>query len=140
MNSESTSKIFLAALCSGLLLASGCNQEFDPRGPLDKKMVVYSILSSDREIQFVRVQADYMPAGYDPAGYVADHAIDDATVRITEYGRYYDLRDTLVWTSDTSRYKFPIHTYYLSSFTPLRGRAYQVVVRSPSHGNVSAGV
>jgi hypothetical protein len=121
-------------------LVSGCNKSFDPRGTLDKKMVIYSVLSTDRDMQFVRVQSDYMPTEFDPLSSVTDNGLNDLSVRITEYGRYYDLRDTLVWTSDTSRYKFPIHTYYLNSFTPLRGRAYQVVIHSPSYGDVNAGV
>lgn len=140
MNSRSTSKNILTAFCGALLLASGCNRDFDPRGPLDQRMVLFSILSSDREIQFVRVQSTYMPPGNNPLSSVADNSIDDVSVRITEFGRYYDLRDTLIWTSDTSRYKFPIRTYYLASFTPLRGRAYQVVVHSPSYGDAKAGV
>jgi len=128
------------AFCLVLVLVSGCNKSFDPRGRLDKRMVVFSVLSSDRDMQFVRVQSDYMPSGYDPLSYAADNALKDVSVRITEFGRYYDLRDSLVWTSDTSRYKFPIHTYYLDSFTPLRGRAYQVVIRSSSYGNLTAGI
>lgn len=140
MNPRSISTILLAALCLALLIAAGCEKNFDPRGELDKRLVLFSILSSDRETQFVRVQTSYMPAGYDPLSFVADHALNDVSVRFTEFGRYYDLRDTLVWTADTSRYKFPIRTYYLDRFTPLRGRAYQVVVHSPSYGDVTAGV
>lgn len=130
----------LLVLCLALLIVSGCNKSFDPRGPLDKRMVVFSVLSSDREMQFVRVQSDYMPSGYDPLSTVTDHTLSDVSVRITEFGRYYDLRDTLIWTSDTSRTKLPVQTYYLDSFTPLRGRAYQVVIRSQSYGNVTTGI
>jgi hypothetical protein len=140
MNSKSTSKNLLAALCAALLLASGCNEDFDPRGALDRKLVIFSVLSSDRDMQFVRVQSDYMPPGYDLTGYVADHSLDNVSVRITEFGRFYELRDTLVWTSDTSRYKFPIRTYFLDSFTPLRGRAYRVVVHASTYREVNVGV
>ena len=140
MNLHSISKKLLAALCAVLLSASGCNENFDPRGALDRKLVIFSVLSSDRDMQFVRVQSDYMPPGYDPLGYVADHSLDNVSVRITEYGRFYELRDTLVWTSDTSRYKFPIRTYFLDSFTPLRGRAYRVVVHASSYREVNVGV
>ncbi|MCX6135109.1 MAG: hypothetical protein NTU47_14950 [Ignavibacteriales bacterium] len=91
-------------------------------------------------MQFVRVQSDYMPAGYDPLGYDVDHSLNGVSVKITEFGRFYELRDTLLWTSDTSRYKFPIRTYFLDSFTPLRGRAYRVVVRVSPYREVNVGV
>jgi hypothetical protein len=140
MNPKSISKKLLAVLCLALLLAAGCNENFDPRGTLDRKMVIFSILSSDRDVQFVRVQSDYMPPGYDPLSSVADHSLENVTVKITEFGRFYELRDTLLWTSDTSRYKFPLRTYFLDSFTPLRGRAYKVVVHAATYREVSVGV
>lgn len=139
MKFRPASTYLLFVLCLALLAVSGCDQAFDSRGALDKRMVVFSVLSTDREIQFVRVQSSFMPSGYDPTSYASDHSLDDVSVRITEFGRYYDLRDTLVWTSDTSHYKFPIHMYYLNSFTPLRGRAYRVVIHSPSYGDLTAG-
>jgi hypothetical protein len=140
MNSRLPRKQILRVFCAGLLLAAGCNENFDPRGSLDRKLVIFSILSSDREMQFVRVQSNYMPVGYDPTSSVADRSLENVTVKITEFGRFYELRDTLLWTSDTSRYNFPMRTYFLDSFTPLRGRAYKVVVHAPTYREVSVGV
>ena len=123
-----------------LVLFSGCSGDFDAKAPLDKKMVIFSVLSTDREVQFVRVQTDYMPSGYDPMSYSSDNFVSDASVVITGPGKTYELRDTLLWRSDTSRYKFPLRAYYVSPFTPQRGKSYQLEVRSPSYGLAAASV
>lgn len=118
----------------------GCDQSFDPRGALDKQMVVFTVLSTDRDVQFVRVQTGYMPPDYNPLSYSADPSLKDASVFIIASDRAYQLRDTLLAQSDSNRYKYPLSSYYLGSFTPQRGRAYDVEVRSPSYGNTKTTV
>ncbi|MBF8296046.1 MAG: hypothetical protein HW389_2591, partial [Bacteroidetes bacterium] len=50
------------------------------------------------------------------------------------------LRDTLLPRPDSGRYNFPIYTYVLSPFTPVRGRSYLVSASAPSLGTASASV
>jgi len=91
-------------------------------------------------MQSVRVQRNYMPPAYDPLSYASDNRLLDAIVTITAPNKTYQLRDTLLWRSDTSRYKFPIHSFYAKPFTPQRGRSYIVDILSPSMGKISVAV
>jgi hypothetical protein len=115
-----------------------CNGPFDPRGPLDRQLVVFSVLSTDRDIQYVRVNANYMPVSYDPSTYDSDSAVKDALVSMTGNGGSYVFRDTTVPRPDTSRYKFQMRMYTLGHFTPARGKTYNMLVSSPTLGAASA--
>lgn len=140
MKREST--IAQIAIGSVILLSllAACNEEFDSRAPLDQQMVVFSILSTDRDAQFVRVQQSYMPTSFDPTSYTSDNSISDAIVTVKASNGMYLFRDTLLARSDTSRYKFPLRTFVLSPFIPLRGQTYQVVVQSSYYGVASSSV
>ena len=123
-----------------IILLPACNEQFDPRAPLDQEMIVYSVLSTDRNVQIVRIQSSYMPPDFNALSYTSDNSITDAIVSIKESNKTYRLRDTLLARDDSSRYKFPMAAYYLSSFTPQRSKSYQVIVQSPSFGQVSSSV
>jgi hypothetical protein len=129
----------LFALFLGLALVS-CDQSFDPRAQLDNELVVFSLLSTDRNAQFVRVESTYMPPEYNPLSYSADNFLSDAIVSIKAPNGVFQLRDTLLPRADTSRYKFPLQAYVLSSFVPQRGKSYQVLVQSPTRGQVTSTV
>jgi hypothetical protein len=130
----------LVAVSVLLLICVGCDQPFDPRGPLDHEMVIFSILSTDRNVQYVRVDGSYMPTGFDPSTDTSDNTVKDAFVTINGPGKSYQMRDTLLSRTDTSRYKFPLHLYTLNPFTPQHGTTYKVVVQSLSLGTASATV
>ena len=117
-----------------------CNNPFDPRAPLDKQLVVFSVLSTDRDVQYVRVNSNYMPAGYDPSTYVGDNAVTDATVLLSGNGNSFVLHDTSVARQDTNRYNFPMRMYTLGHFTPQPGKNYDLLVTSPSMGMASGSV
>jgi len=95
-------------------------------------MVVFSILSTDRNQQFVLVNRNYMPPGYDPREFTENTFVSDAQVSIIGPTSSMVLRDTLFPRADTSRYGFPIQAYYLSPFTPTVETAYEVVAQSPT--------
>jgi hypothetical protein len=116
---------------------TGCNEPFDPRSPLDQQLVVYSILTNDRDVQFVRVNSNYMPSGFDPNAYNGDNSVRDALVTISWSGGTLTLRDTVLARPDTTRYDYPIYVYAIKPFTPARGGAYQVFVQSRSLGTAS---
>lgn len=122
----------------GLLFA--CNQPFDPRGDLDQKPVVFSVLSTDRNVQFVRVERTYMPAGYDPGADTADKSIRNATVTISNGGLTIRLRDTTLPRSDTSRFKFPLRAYVGSPFRPVYGAAYNINIETYGFGTASKSI
>lgn len=123
-----------------LVAIAGCSDNFDPTAHAPRQLVVFSVLSTDRESQFVRVQTDYIPQDFNPLLHGADNSVLDAVVTITTPTRVYRLRDTLLWHSDTSRYKFPLRTYYAMPFTPQRGLSYLIQVASPTIGQASATI
>jgi hypothetical protein len=121
-------------------LMTACNEVFDPRAPLDQEMVVYSILSTDRDAQIVRVQQSYLPSTFDPTSYISDNSVGNAIVTLKASNGTYILHDTLLRRSDTSRYKFPLRAYAINSFIPLWGETYQVIVQSSYYGVASSSV
>lgn len=120
------------------LFLLSCNQPFDPRAPFQEQLVVFSVLSTDRNAQFVRVERNYMPPGFDPLAAVADKAIPDAQVTVTDGITSYRLRDTTLPRLDTSRFKSPLHTFVVSPFSPQAGRTYHITVQSPGLQPASA--
>lgn len=130
----------ILAACVLNLFIVACEQPFDPRAPLDEQMVVFSILSTDREVQFVRVQGTYMATDVDAASYTSHNSVRDAIVSIRASNGVYFMRDTVLARPDTGRYKFPLYAYALNPFTPERGRSYQVIVQSASRGQTFATV
>ncbi|MDP2885535.1 MAG: DUF4249 family protein [Ignavibacteria bacterium] len=117
-----------------------CNQPFEPRAPLESKMVVFSILSTDRTDQFVRVERTYMPTGYDAMVYTTDNFVPDAVVTIQESNTTHTLRDTTFGRSDTSRYKFPLRAYFAKPLAINYGVSYQLTVRSPQFEDASTSI
>lgn len=117
-----------------------CNQPFEPRAPLESKLVVFSILSTDRNDQVVRVERTYMPTGYDAMSYIIDGFVPGALVTIRESNNVHSLRDTTFARQDTSRYKFPLRAYVVSPLSIKYGGVYQVDVKSSQFEEASAAV
>jgi hypothetical protein len=135
---------FRGYLLSGIILLllplSACHHPFDPRGPLDNKMVVFSILSNDRNLQYVRVEHTYMPIGFDALSYTADNFVPNAFVTIRSAGSTFLLRDTVVARPDSSRYMFPIRAYYARPLAITYGASYQVSVASSQLGSTVTSI
>jgi len=123
-----------------LLGFSCCNQPFDPRGTLDQRLVVFSILSTDRSQQFVRVERSYMPEDYNPLSATSDPAIVGATVTLRTSGGTFRLRDTTYSRADTSRYDVPFTGYVLNSLKADYGKYYTLSVSWAAYSPVTASV
>ena len=117
-----------------------CNQPFDPRGPLESQFVVFSVLSTDRNVQFVRLERTYMPTGFDAQAYTSDNFVPNASVTIQDSSSKYILRDTTFARSDTSRYKFPLRAYFARPLAINYGVTYQLTVRSPQFDEASTSI
>ena len=122
-----------------ILLFTSCNDSFSPKGPFEQQLVVYSVLSTDRDIQFVRVYTNYDFSGFDPFQNDSDTPVKGARVVITGPHGSYTLKDTLLTRADTSRYKSPI-TAYTGRFKVEGGQTYLVTVDAPGIGTTSASV
>lgn len=117
-----------------------CNQPFEPRSPLESKLVVFSVLSTDRVEQYVRVEQTYMPTGYDAMAYSIDGFVRNALVTIQGPNGTYTLCDTTIARLDTSRYKMPLGAYYARLLAINYGDSYTVEVKSSGFADVSASV
>jgi hypothetical protein len=120
-----------------ILIHSACDQAFDPNAQHQEQLVIFSILSTDRDGQVVRVQSSYTPSGNNPNEYTLEHEVMDAKVYLKDSLSTLQLKDTLLLRPDTSRYTFPIHAYLLNGFVPKNGKSYLIEVQSPSQGNAS---
>lgn len=123
---------------SGLELC--CNLPFDPRGPLDTKLVVFSILSTDRNTQFVRVERTYMPAGFDAYAHTQDNFVSGAIVRIQGPRVSSSFQDTTLPRSDMSRYTFPLRSYFARPLVIDHGGSYGVTVKHTEWPEISVSV
>ncbi|MGB2868029.1 MAG: DUF4249 family protein [Bacteroidota bacterium] len=121
-----------------LMLGLACNEPFEPKGPFQKKMVVYGILNPQSDTQYVRVYSTYDPPGFDPLAVGEDTPVLDAQVMISFGGVAVQLHDTTVARDDSSRYTTGIHTFVAHPFTANSGEAYSLTVQSPTLGSASA--
>lgn len=124
-------------LGGGFVLLSGilsCDKSFDPRAALDRQIVLYALLSNDRDQQYARVEQNYMPEGFDPIQDTANPALSDVIVTLKQSARLYRFRDTVVSRPDTSRYNFPMQMYVLSPLIPEHGKSYDILAQSRSLG------
>jgi hypothetical protein len=100
-------------------------------------LVVYSVLSTNREIQFVRVYSNYDVSGFDPFQNTSDAPVNGAQVVVTGPRGSYSLKDTLLARPDTSRYKSPIAAY-TGRWRVEPGQTYTLTVNAPGIGTTSA--
>ena len=118
-----------------------CNQPFDPRGPVDTHLVVFSVLSTDRNTQFVSVTTPLLPSSFGTSEfYSTDASVSDAIVTILGPGESYRLSDTILHRPSTSEFKFPLRLYAANLFTPRYGTKYVLSVDSKSRGVASTSV
>lgn len=123
---------------SAILILS-CNKEFSPKGPFQDQFVIYSVLSNDRDLQFVRVYFNYDAPGYDPFVNTADKPIEGAQVTVSGAGETHVFKDTLLPRADTSRYKTPIHAY-VSNWRAGQGELYDLHVSTRTSGSSARGI
>lgn len=129
--------------CLLVLLASclaSCDQSFNPKAPFEERLVVYSVVSNDRDMQFVRVYTNYDVSGFDASENQTDRAVTGARVTITGPSNTFVFKDTLLPRADTSRYDAPIHAYVASPFRAEPGKRYDLVVTSDKLGTASVAV
>lgn len=126
--------IFILSLVVAALLLAGCDETLNPKGPLDKKMVVYSILSNKSDTQYVRVYATYDPTGFNPLERTTDTPVQDATVKLSQGATTFQFKDTTVQRQDETRYSSLIAAYMLNPYKVQPGKQYTLTVSSPTYG------
>lgn len=123
------SALFLVSLMWGV----GCDSTFNPDGVYEEKMVVYGVLSSRSDTQYVRVYTTYPNRG----GPIAQ-GIHDAQVTITGGNNSFQLRDTTVDRRDSAGNVTQIMAYVTYTLHVQEGLRYGLTVVSRSHGRASS--
>ncbi len=118
-----------------------CDEAFSPSAPFQPKMVVYSILSTQSDTQFVRVYSSYNPADNDPSNNQEELPVTDATVTISqEGGPSFSCQKMTLDRPDKSRYQNHINVYFAYPFRPEKGKKYTVIVSSPTRGTATSTI
>ncbi len=103
----------LIGLASALSSLSSCDESFSPTAPFLPRMVIYSMLTTENETQFVRIYSTYSPPGGDPSQNPDEQPVTDAQATISDGKTVYTFRDTVLWRPDKTRYPSGIRLYYL---------------------------
>jgi len=111
-------------------ILTACNQPFEPDGPVNSKLVIYSILNAASSTQYVRVSTTYQT----PPG----REIHDASVQMVYNGRTVVFRDTTIISRDTDGHTTPIPVYVAYNQPISSGSRYLLVVSTPSGLSASA--
>lgn len=131
-------RLFLSSVFLLLSLFVGCNESFDPRAPYQDRLVVYSVLSNDRNLQYVRLSTTYNPPHFNPEEITADPQVTGATIFLTQSGGpSLQFHDTLLVRPDTSRYNSQIHAY-VAPLLPAYGAVYHLAVYAPGGSAATA--
>ncbi len=128
---------FLVAPLAFLL---GCEATFTPNGPYTEKMVVYAILSTQSDTQFVRVYTTYDPSQFHPELNKVDNVIRDAQVSVSQTSSTVAYRDTTVTRVDKTRYQDDIGAYVANPFNIEPGKSYNLSVVTKNNGTATASM
>jgi hypothetical protein len=132
--------IWLAGIITGSLLAAvGCDETFEPKGAYQERIVLYSILTTRSDSQFVRAYSTYNPSGHNPLENSADTYLRNATVTLTRDSSTTRLTSAIVPRIDKSRYTDDITAYMAYPYRIQPGSTCRLNVSSEK-GNVQAVV
>jgi hypothetical protein len=129
--------LLYSCLASLLTTVIGCDETFNPNGPYQERMVVFAVLSTRSDTQYVRVHTTY-PVSNDPMSVSTETRVPDAQVMIIQGRNEFLFRDTTLKRNDTLRYTTDINAYvsYLLHLEP--NLPYELSVTSPSLGKVTS--
>ncbi len=132
-------KLFTALSMGTLLITGGCDDSFTPIINYKDNLVVYSVLSTTSDTQYVRVYTTYNPPNYDPFSASYYTPVTDAQVVLTDnIGLSVTFRDTMLQAWDSTRYGARIRAHVQYPIVPVRGRTYTLRVMSPTVGTATA--
>ena len=115
-----------------------CDSEFNPKGPYAERMVIYSILMTRTDTQYVRLYTTYDPPAFDPLEIPEDRVIRNATVVVRQGATAVQFRDTVVARGDPARYGETVPAYMAYPFSVVGSQTYSLTIESPTHGSLTA--
>lgn len=132
-----TRTLLLVSIIASLL---SCDDSISPSAPFYPKMVIYSVLTTQSDTQYVRLHTSYNPSDNQPKNYTDEQTIKDATVTISQAGTTIVLRDTIIPRLDKSRYSSDIHMFYAYPLRVEANKTYDLKAVSPTLGMATASV
>lgn len=128
-----------AGVAGLVVLAAGCSEAFNPKGPYRDQIALYSVLTTRSDSQFVRVFSTYNPSGHNPLENSVDTYVRNARVTISSDSLVTTLTSVLIPRKDESRYTDDIVGYLAYPCRLQPGRTYTLNVTSDK-GNASATI
>jgi hypothetical protein len=135
---KTPTSILVLVGCS--LVIVSCDNTFSPKGPYSDKIVVYSVLSTQTDTQYIRLYSTYNPQGFDPYQNTVDKAIRGADITVTQGESSTDYHDTTVERYDKARYRDDINAYVTYPYRALAGKSYTLSIETPSSGSATASL
>lgn len=122
--------ILLFVLISASFFVS-CDDQVEPKAEFEQVYILNCVLRGDTTYQIATLTKSYEIDGYDPYSNVTDPAIYGAKLKIIYNDKEYYFRDTVMSRSDNSRYKTPLHYYYLENFQPTETKKIELLAELP---------
>ena len=119
-------KLLLFVCIVTLLVSFSCNDNFNPKAPFKEQYVLNCIIRGDSASQIVVLSKTYDVSGFDPNSNNIDPSVSGAQIFFKWKGKLYQLRDSSIVRTDTSRYKNPIKFYYSKDFTPAANDSIEI--------------
>jgi hypothetical protein len=120
-------KNFLLLICFVTIFISlSCDDSFNPKAPFKEQYVLNCIIRGDSSSQIAILSKTYDVSGFDPNSNNIDPSISGSQVYLKWKGTLYQLKDSSIARSDTSKYKDPIKFYYTKAFTPAANDSIEI--------------
>lgn len=124
-------RMICAALGFVTLFVS-CNQTFDPDGPTRSNLVLYSILSSQRDTQYVELSATYWPPD--------SGQVTNATVELQTATGTISFHDTTIQVAGDDGATTPVNMYVAYHASITGGASYTLIASVPSGLSASSSI
>ena len=121
-----------------LVLLGACEVEFDPKGTFLDRVVVFGVISPQRNIHIIRLSTTYDPPEFNPLEQTSSNQISSAVVSISVDNIETVLQDSTYPRNDTSRYQDSIRAFVYAPGSIQRGKTYTLTATTPAYGTVTA--
>ncbi len=94
-----------------------CDNSFTPKTDFQKEYILNCVLRPDTTYQTATISQSYNVSGFDPSSNTIDPSIVGAKIKLFYNDSVFVFRDSTAPRNDTSRYKDPVHFYYIKGFS-----------------------
>jgi hypothetical protein len=127
--------------CVFLLLYGSCDTSVNLSAPFQPRLVVYSVLTTESDTQYVRVYTTYNSSDNGASNGGGETAVTDAQVTVSQgAGATITFQPTVIEYRDSSGSLSSVDAYSAYPFRPEAGKQYILTVSSPTHGSATATI